>query len=230
MSSFKRSLITRGLIRQQQPDSTPDVNYRYFRKNAGTTDTYELGTRLIPNPLDHFDIEFDLVGSTEEQGTFIAQNIATNTSNKAFQIYKNIGASNFTIVLGGLVSNVSSIATRGTWRFLFDGVNLVIHKDGVVVETKVISKGTSSEPTATTTLSARHGGTLTSYGHNYAGIIADVKFRNPAGEVTNSYAIDDNSDTIFDPVGGQHGTVINGVPGDWADYEKKVDGSWTEIL
>ena len=226
MSSFKRSLITRGLIRQQQPDSTPAVNYRYFRRNAGTTDAYEIGSRLIPNPLDHFDVEFELVGITDAAGTFVAQNLTTTTSNKAFQIYKLVEVSVFTVLLGGAVNAINTTASNGTWRFAYDGTILVVYKEGLVVETIVISKGIYDEPTATTTLSARHDNTLTSYGNNYAGIMANVKFRNPAGELTNSYAIDDNNDTITDTTNGQDGTVINGVPEDWALYEQQSNGGW----
>jgi len=63
---------------------------------------------------------------------------------------------------------------------------------------------------------------------NFAGVIFDVSIKQ-GGVLTNFWAIDDNSGTIYDSVGGNNGTLINHISGDWEEISKKVsDDFWVD--
>lgn len=186
---------------------------RYFRRNEGTTDGYETSARLLVDPLTHFDVEFRLLGDVDPSGTFVAQNLGGNPSVREFQIYQ-INSPAF-IILGGQSTGLATTLTAGLWRFIFDGVEVNLYNDGVLVETRVVTVGTFVDSAATFAIGVRHDGASSSYGFHYAGVIADVAIRNQAGTVVNNYPIDEQAGTsITDSVGGQDGVVINGIDDD----------------
>lgn len=54
----------------------------------------------------------------------------------------------------------------------------------------------------------------------FNGIMFNLSIKQ-SGILTNRWAIDDNGGTLMDSVGGNNGTLINHVPGDWEKIEKK---------
>lgn len=61
---------------------------------------------------------------------------------------------------------------------------------------------------------------------NFVGVIFDISIKQ-GGVLTNFWAIDDNSGTIYDSAGGNNGTLINYIPGDWEEFSKKSgDDYW----
>ena len=58
------------------------------------------------------------------------------------------------------------------------------------------------------------------------GVIFDLSVKQ-GGVLTNFWAIDDNSGTIYDSVGGNNGTLINYIPGDWETITRRIgDDFW----
>jgi hypothetical protein len=199
---------------------------RYLRDNEGTTDGYEASVRLIPDPKTHFDVEFELIGAIDSSGTFIAQNISGVEIFRELQIYDSIG--NFNIIIGGGINITTIEVTASVWRFIFNAPTLQILKDGVVVSTINPNAGSVTEAIATTTMCMRHDGNNTSYGVHWAGIMANVIFKNPSEVETNSYDIRSNSSNIIDTAGSNNATVINPNDDDWAVYQKQLNGTWVE--
>lgn len=214
-----------GAISFNLPELIARLESRYFRRNEGTTDAYEMGARLIPDPLNHFDVEFQVLGDVDISGVFVAQMTSSTTGSREFQLYNNGGA--VSLLLGGNETISTTTITAGVWRFVFDGVNIEIFKNGASVETVVANVGASTEPNATFTVAARHNGTNSTYGFHYAGTIANVKVRDGSGNIVNSYPINDNSNDIADEVGGQDGVVINPSPDDWGLFQEvERQGNW----
>ena len=197
---------------------------RYFRLNEGTTDGYEAGVRLIPDPLTHFDVEIALLGAVDVGGTFFAQNISSSNASKELHVAQNFGALN--IICGGSQTFLASpISTAGVYRLINDGVNYTLLRNGVIIDTVPAIIGTASEPTATTTIANRHDNSLGSYAFSYEGVIANTVIRNPSGVITNNYPIDDNEGTVTDIAGGQDASIINGSADDWGLFKEKST-SW----
>lgn len=220
------------------PEGAPPVmgtdNYhipklRYFRQNRGVNDGIEIGARLIPNPLQHFDVETQLLGSDIQDGTLISQNVSNTGASREFQIFVQESSGGLRAWLGGVQVTVSASPTAGVYRFMFDGTALIATRDGVEIHSSNPSIGSASEPSATTTFGFRHAGTLSSYGFIYDGAQANVRIRNQSGSVIHSYAVGDNSDTIVDSVGGNNGTVINGNASDWGRFESLANGNWRGV-
>jgi hypothetical protein len=197
---------------------------RYLRDNEGTTDGYEMGARLIPDPKVHFDVEFELIGAIDSSGTFIAQNISGVEILRELQIYDSIG--NFNIIIGGGINITTIEVTASVWRFIFNAPTLQILKDGAVVSTINPNAGSVTEAIATTTMCMRHDGNNTSYGVHWAGIMANARYRNPEGLITSSYDIRSNSSNIPDKVGSNDAIVINPNDDDWGIYQRQVNGTW----
>ena len=199
---------------------------RYFRRNEGTTDGYETNARLIPDPLTHFDVEFQLLGAVDPAGTFLAQSISVDSGSREFQLYQNNGT--LIVVLGGYSNGTIITLTTGVWRVKFDGVNIEIFKDGVSVETIAAVVGAATEPSTTFTMCARHTGTNSSYGFHYEGVMANVRVRNSSGEIAHSYPLDElkGTSTIYDIVGGNNGAIINGNDEDKGLFKKLPNGDW----
>ena len=199
---------------------------RYFRRNKGTTDGYETNARLIPDPLTHFDVEFQLLGAVDPAGTFLAQSISVDSGSREFQLYQKNGT--LIVVLGGYSNGTITTLTTGVWRVKFDGVNIEIFKDGVSVETIAAVVGAATEPSATFTMCARHAGTNSSYGFHYEGVMANVRVRNSSGEIAHSYPLDEpkGTSTIYDIVGGNNGAIINGNDEDKGLFTQQPNGDW----
>jgi hypothetical protein len=196
---------------------------RYYRGNEGTTDGYESGERLIPDPRIHFDVEFELVGSVDKTGTFVAQNVVDNAGEREFQIYQNNDAVD--IYIGGTLNSMETTLTEGVWRIKFDGTEVSIYKSNVLIETAIANIGDVLESNATFTVAARHNGSISSYGFNYEGVIANVKIRNSNGELIHGYEIKSNSSNIPDTEGIHDLTVKNGNANDWYIADK-IGGSY----
>ena len=193
---------------------------QHLRLNEGTTDGYEAGSRLIPDPKVHFDIEFTLLGDIDVGGTFFAQNISSSNSVKELHVAQNFGALN--IICGGSQTFLASpISTAGVYRLINDGVNYTLLRNGVLIDTVPANIGIVSEPTATTTIANRHDNSLGSYAFSYAGVIANVIVRDPVGVITNKYPINDNTNVILDTIGGQDGSIINGNADDWGLFNEQ---------
>mgnify|MGYP003146560422 CR=1 FL=1 len=184
-----------------------------------------MGARLIPDPLTHFDVEFQLLGDVPNNGTFVAQGLHNDVGSREFQVY-TIGGANLSVVIGGDIFVTSQAPSNGIFRFTYDGTTLTTYKNGVVVQATSVPAGINSEATATFTVCTRHAGTNSTYGFRYEGTIANVRIRNSSGNPANSYPINDNSDDIADVVGGQDGVVINGNADDWGLFQQQEDGDW----
>lgn len=203
--------------------TTADIISRYFRTNDSSS-AYETGQTLIANPEVFFDIEFDLFPGSVP-GTYISQNVNSGSSSRGFQIYSS--SSTFEIYISGGGSSFESVVSEGFWRFKFDGNEISLFKDGVLVEVITPVIGSNPEPSATTVIAARHNGSLTNYSFGLVGIIYNVSIRDETGNAVNYYSIDDNGDSIADDLGGAPATVVNGVPTDWALYTYG-NGEWNK--
>ena len=215
---IESGLVKAGLVKTGLVRAISNINTRYFRRNEGTTDGYETNARLIPSPLTHFDVEFQLLGDVDITGTFVSQNVSSTSSAREFQIFQNNQP--VQVILGGAINTLATTLTSGVWRIKFDGVDIQVIKDGAVIETFTPSIGSLSEPSATFTMCMRHDGTNSTYGFHYEGVMANVVIRNTSDQITNDYLIDDNSDTLVDRVSGQNGTVINGNADDWGLFRE----------
>ena len=191
---------------------------RYFRLNEGTTDGYETSARLIPDPKLYFDVEINLIGDVDQAGTFVSQN--TSGGSKELHIFQDNGG--LGLIVGGDRTNFSSkILVAGTYRFINDGVNYTLFKNGTLVESIVALIGVISEPSATFTIGTRHGNSLIDYGFGYSGVIADVVLRNPSGAITNGYDINSNSNDVPDNTGSADAVVVNGNVNDWGPFKEQ---------
>ena len=191
---------------------------QYLRLNEGTTDCYETGARLIPDPLTHFDVEFTVLGDVDNAGSVVAQSASSST--KELHVFTDGGG--FGVICGnGPIKYFSTIMSAGTYRVVNDGVNYTLFKSGLLVETVTANIGTLVDPTATFTIAARHGGSLGSYGYLYGGVIANVIIRDDLGVITNKYPINDNTNVILDTIGGQDGSIINGTADDWGLFNEQ---------
>jgi hypothetical protein len=167
---------------------------RAFRRNEGTSDGYEAGTRLIPDPKVHFDVEVALLGTVNADGTLVAQNIEDLQVQREFQIYVASGTINF--IVGGAINLTNIPITTGVWRFKFNAPTLQVYKNGSVVSTINLNIGIQTSATATTTWCMRHAGTLDSYANHYSVVMANTVFKDSSEAITYSYDIRSQTDII----------------------------------
>lgn len=186
---------------------------RYFRLNEGTTDGYETGARLIPDPGLHFDVEFQILGAADGNGTIAAQSTASASSGREFMLFTV--SNTLRIRVGGTSNTFTTPTSAGVWRLIFNGSTAELFKGGISVESLALSIGVASEPSATFTIGMRHNGTNSSYGFHYAGVIGNVVIRSSLGAIVNNYPINEPSGpTAFDTAGGDNAAIVSGLDTD----------------
>ena len=195
---------------------------RYFNRLDGVQECVEVGARIIDDPLSSFDIEVQVLGEISASGTLVSQTFGAEVTSREFQIFVQGGP--IRIRLGGNDNQSTTSLSRGAWRFIFDGTNIQILLNGILQETLVASVGTSSEPTATFVIGARHNGALNNYSFFYEGVMANVRITDN-GTPTHEWRIDDNSNTITDSIGSNDGTLVN-PSGGWGLFNLLPNGNW----
>lgn len=187
---------------------------RDFRTNSGTTDYVQLASPVTLS--GDFEITVFLVPDTS------SMHILANTAGVS-RVWTNS-------------TSLEISATSGYVRFpnvlTMGKLNEIIVKrvSGVVslsVNGVVVSASTSNY-LANSVVFNSIGGKILSTGVGVLdGIVADISVLN-ADVITNSWAIDDNSNTIVDSVGGNNGTIINGQASDWELFERLPGANfWT---
>lgn len=218
--SLEYQMHKKQQTRKKRNKSQP-VTERFFRLNNGTTDGYEVGHRLIDSPIAKFDFEFQILGDATTDGTYIAQNVSSLLASREFQLF--VIASTFQVVIGGELNSLATTPSNAMFRFKFDGADIMVYQDGVLVETFAATVGAVEETSATTTFGFRHDGSLSTYDFCITGVLADITFLE-SGFITNSYNIDDNKDIMVDKIGGEDGDVVNGNNEDWGLFYRNSAG------
>lgn len=143
----------------------------------------ETNQRLINDPRDHFDVEIPILSEpTVSTLTLISQNLSATGSSREFQIYYNKSGNEFVAFVGGAsyAMPVTAPLKGSVFRFRLSGRLNVLSasRDGVVFYTTTSGfSGANSEPTATTTISARNNGSAVLYSGGSDTVIADVNIR-----------------------------------------------------
>lgn len=143
----------------------------------------ETNQRLIADPKDHFDVEIPILSEpTASSPTLISQNLSATGSSREFQIYYNKAGNEFVAFIGGTsyAMPVTAPLKGSVFRFRLSGRLNVLSasRDGVVFYTTTSGfSGANSEPTATTTISARNNGSAVLYSGGSDTVIADVNVR-----------------------------------------------------
>ena len=106
---------------------------------------------------------------------------------------------------------------EGKYSVEFSGGNYDVLFEGSSVQSGTFTRGVTSELTATTVIGARHGGSNSTYGFYYGGIIRNVGIRPLAPTVFNAalFPINDNASTIADSLGGIDANIVNYDPLGW---------------
>lgn len=203
--------------KRRREQDTPEQ--RYFRTNSGTTDYVQLGSE-IPIGLGT-RVQIDVKMATGTTTAFLL----TDKTGNSFRVIRYQGE------LWVQFSSDSSKINRFTCPELNDALHRVAFNVSGTGTVAASLDGASLNKTVSYTVTdsvvmnafASKWDTSTSL-PNLSGVIANIIVEQ-AGTLTNSWAIDDNSNTIIDSVGGNNGTIINGNPGDWELYTK-VGNTW----
>ena len=138
----------------------------------------DTGVRMIEDPKNHIDASFTiLTAPTIESTTLASQNITSAFGSREFQSYYSLGSDSLNVIIGGVLRTISTVGGLiGKWRIRYSGGHniLTITKNGVSIYQDVFAGGTSSEPTATTTLLARRDGSLTTYADGSNCVMSDI--------------------------------------------------------
>ena len=188
--------------------SIPSEVTRYFRRNLGTID-YALFASDI-SLTTSFVVEFDLLISpaTPDESKIMDGGTGGGTDRLDVnwqRVNQAIDARGyFDVFVNGVENGV--VADNNT----FNAISLVRAAGNADQLTKIIS-----------TLYARVGNT----GSNASIIVANLKISS-AGTPIHSLAIDDDSSTLVDSIGGNNATVINGLASDWVLFTEQDTGDW----
>ena len=184
---------------------------RYFRRNLGTIDYAEFDSDIVL--ASDFSVELDVLLNNGVSGVLFG-NLSTSVgfllvfSNGLIR-YRDSGSVDIDSNIGAFVfdqlNKVSLKKTSGTVEILVNGV--------------VVASGASS---ATLTINSIY---KYSAGLNVSGILANLKISS-AGTPIHSLAIDDDSNTLVDSIGGNNATVINGLVRDWSYFTEQNNGEW----
>lgn len=150
--------------------------------------------KVIPDPSSHFDVSFYC--NTRLDGTLVSQNFSATVGERDFQVFFQGGR--LTVVIAGASNNFDDLASSGNWRIKFDGTNLLIERDGVVLSNTVPTVGSASESDSRFCVGARLADSATAYGYHYDGVIADVVVRDENEDVIAFYPLSDN-DVVYQP-------------------------------
>lgn len=159
------------------------------------------------------------VGATDQQ--IIAQNVNAGGASSEFRIsysdtgtFRQIGITwggSFTVIITnahGLKSGTKyGLSLIGTQATLYEG-----GLDGTFIRSATFTKGAAREPTATTTIMARRGGTLTSYVQWASGIQRDIRINNVLWKMD---AVGSSIQESTPP--GNPMTLINTTPDRWVE-------------
>lgn len=197
--------ITKGLVSAGGMGGTP-ARQRFFRFNEGTTDYIDLPEY---SALSGDVIEFGLLAPSAVLG--VTELIIEGANNDSTRLTMGLSSSgNFLIDFNWIGS------------LFIDGVNVAVNSaypvDGRLHHMKIITNINSDGRSITRLCASRFGGL------SYRGVMANFKITR-LGTSIRSYAIDDNSNTIKESVGGFDGTVVNGNTGDWGLF-KEISGGW----
>lgn len=197
--------INIGLMR----NSLRNAVTRYFRRNSG-------GIDYISIPLVSFTSDFELSFYTlhDGSGTFYLFGNSLNFYNRLsissggnFNYRTGSSGQELNGPVGSIPANVFNLVTISKV-----GANTEVSVNGISI--------VSGSPTGTLSIDQFFRNDSSVSG---AGIIANVKLED-AGNKVRGYSIADSSDSVVDSVGGQHGTVINGVASDRVLFAESVRG------
>ena len=199
---------------------------RFFRLNEGTTDHY-----TVPNVATPGDYEFSFPLSTIETAADInVLSLFTSLIGERLQVQVNAGTgipNTLKIATDGFTpGNGTIVVNDGKLRIITlrkSGNDFSILVNGVLDYTVTHSNPSALASSYSIILMAGKLSTASAVVGNCSGILSDFTV-DTDGVLIRSYAIDDNSDTIKDSVGGFDGTVINGNPDDWGLFHKIQNG------
>ena len=170
----------------------------------------ETQRRWNPDAVDpSFTVKFS--ADTNQSGTIISQNISSNSADKEFQVYTQLGDVN--IFIGGSFFVLNPISSgSGDWSIVFDGANLSLYESGVFQDSVLATVGIAREPSAIMRIGAR--GSNGGVGYLYNGVIKNVELETSEGLILDM-PINDNSNTIKDYAGVDDGALTAGT-GSWS--------------
>ena len=191
---------------------------RYFRRNLGTIDYAQLSAPVVLSA----DYDIKITSQLPAAGGYFLAKKASTDSTMRFGLTN--AAQFFGIIDGGGTIGPAHSADP------LDLNVILIQKRGSVVEVFVngssIGTGTSTQPFEFDSFYSPYAGS-TSTGY-LTGVMADIEVIS-AGTLIHFWAIDDDSNTLVDSIGGNNATVINGLASDWGLFTEQNNGDWLGV-
>jgi len=213
MSLIEAGLVKSGLVRAGLVRAIRVAGERFFRRNEGTTD-YATAPDVTLN--DDRTFKF-VISTTEGSGDRTILSLFTDTIGEFFQI--GIRSGNLKVFTDGDTTGQGSInlADGKLHRVVLNvGINGSITSTIDGISDYSVTHTTPSKLLGTfhMVIYAKQDIDAGSVSANIEAIVADIGISENSTPIR-GYAIDDNSDTIKDSIGGFDGTVINGNVDDW---------------
>ena len=193
---------------------------RFFRRNEGTTDYIDTGSFEMSGNIV-VSLKFNTASMLENTYLFSFHN-ANPSDFFGVSVSKN-GAGKAGFLSGGRTPNqTTQLCNDGLTHELMVTINittgaLVIYIDGVEVGTSTYSVPSVLTGAWDLLIYGRKEDVTASIGAVSEGVVWDFEM-SIGGTPSRGYAIDDNSGTIKDSVGGFDGTVVNGNNDDWSKF------------
>ena len=185
----------------------------WFISKDNVNDALETSTKIIEPLTDDFVVKWKCENASNT-GTVCSQNYQTSSSSRGFQIYYIAGELRF--ILGGATTSSGYTPTdrSGDWEIRFDGLTYKIIRNGTIVKTSTLSRGTFNDVGATWAWGCRHASGSSTYGYLWAVDIGNCSVEELDGTPIAAWDMD-NADhgagvvTVDDDVGSADLVGVN---------------------